>query len=361
MGAQQKVYIIQDSPESFQKSHAMISEITKRFHDVVELNLEAAIDRGFSDAVMIIVDVAPSDYDTVTTLKYILKDPRDEEIPILFLLSAMNRRQIIQAQQLGATKFLVHPVKRKEFTTTLRDIANNSIENSWENLSQTQSAALKVSLKVFEDTFDNINSGQPISNAAISESCDLIIQATAEKGLSDMLAAIRTHHNYTYRHSMMVCGYLTSFSMLLGIQGEDLQHLTIAGLLHDVGKAHVPPELLDKPGPLTDEEWVVMRTHPEHSRQILLDSDVHDDIKDGAVHHHEKIDGTGYPDGLSGTQISDFARMVAIADVFSGLTEKRAYKTSMSNQKAYDIMCEMVGHLDQDLVRVFKPIALEMD
>lgn len=361
MSEQRKVYIIRDSSESFDKSHAMVSKVTKRFHDVEDLDLETAIDRDFSDAIMIIMDVPPSDYDTVTTLKYILKTPREEEIPILFLLSSMNRRQIIQAQQLGAAKFLVHPIKPKEFTTTLRDIANNSIETSWENLSQTQSAALKVSLKVFEDTFENIKNGQPISNAKISESCDLIIKATAEKGLADMLAAIRTHHNYTYRHSMMVCGYLTSFSMLLGIQGEELQHLTIAGLLHDVGKAHVPPELLDKPGPLTDEEWVVMRTHPGHSRQILLDSDVHDDIKDGAVHHHEKIDGTGYPDGLSGTQISDFARMVAIADVFSGLTEKRAYKASMSNQKAYGIMCEMVEHLDQDLVRVFKPIALEMD
>ena len=361
MSEQKKVYIIQGPPESFDKSHVMVSKITKRFHDVISLNLETAIDSDFSDAIMIIVDVPPSDYDTVTTLKYILKDPRDKEIPILFLLSAMNRRQIVQVQQLGATKFLVHPVNRKEFTTTLRDIANHSIETSWENLSQTQSAALKVSLKVFEDTFENIKTGQPISNAEISESCDLIIQATAEKGLANMLAAIRTHHNYTYRHSMMVCGYLTSFSILLGIQGEELQHLAIVGLLHDVGKAHVPPELLDKPGPLTDEEWVVMRMHPEHSRRILKDSDVHDDIKDGAIHHHEKIDGTGYPDGLSGTQISDFARMVAIADVFSGLTEKRAYKASMSNQKAYNIMVSMVGHLDQDLVRVFKPIALEMD
>ena len=361
MSVQQKVYIIHEAPKSHHKSHVMVSRVTKQFHDVVELNLEAALDRVLSDAIMIIVDVPPSDYDTVTTLKYILKTPREDEIPILFLLSAMKRRQIVQAQQLGATKFLVHPIDDNEFTTTLRDIANHSIETSWENLSQTQTAALKISLKVFEDTFEHIKNGQPISNAEISESCDLIIQATAEKGLSDMLAAIRTHHNYTYRHSMMVCGYLTSFSMLLGIQSEDLQHLTIAGLLHDVGKAHVPPELLDKPGPLTDEEWDIMRTHPEHSRQILRDSDVHDDIKDGAVHHHEKIDGTGYPDGLAGTQITDFARMVAIADVFSGLTEKRAYKTSMSNQKAYDIMCDMAGHLDQDLVRVFKPIALETE
>ncbi len=360
MSGQKTVYIIKRSLESPTPDSAIISKITAQFHDVIEVDLEEAIDYDFSDAIMIIVDVPPSDYDTVTSLKLILKKPNEQETPSLFLLSEMARRQIIKAQTLGATKFLIHPVDPVEFKITLRAIANHSIENSWANLSQTQSSALKVSLKVFEDTFENIKKGRPVSNEEIRMSCDLIIQATAEKGLVDLLAAIRTHHNYTYRHSMMVCGYLTSFCMLLGIQGEELQRLSIAGLLHDIGKARVPPELLDKPGALNEEEWVIMRQHPEHSRQILKNSDVHEDVRDGATHHHEKMDGTGYPDGLTGAQISDFARMVAIADVFSGLTEKRAYKSSMSDEKAYEIMCSMTTHLDQDLVRVFEPVALNM-
>lgn len=360
MSGLKKVYIIRRHSETQSEASAMIFEITARFHDVLEINLEAAVNYDFSDAIMLIIDVPPTDHETVTVLKSILKDPQDQETPSIFLLSEMARRQLIKTQTLGATAFLIHPVNPDEYITTLRDIANNAIENSWAHLSKTQSSALKVSLKVFEDTFDHIKNGQPISNEDIRESCDLIIQATAEKGLVDMLASIRTHHNYTYRHSMMVCGYLTSFCILLGIHGEELQRLSIAGLLHDIGKARVPLDLLDKPGPLTEEEWEVMRQHPEHSRQILMDSDVHEDVKDGAIHHHEKIDGSGYPDGLQDTQISDFARMVAIADVFSGLTEKRAYKASMSNSKAYDIMLSMNAHLDQDLVRVFKPIALEI-
>ena len=357
----QKVYIIRPELGPLDEEHAKISEITARYHDIVELDLEGAVDQDFSDAIMLIIDVPPTDYETMTSLQYIVKKPNEQEIPTLFLLSEMARRQLIKAQKLGASKFLVHPVNHAEFITTLGEVANRSIENSWANLTTTQSSALKASLKVFEDTFEHIKNGRPVSNEEIRESCDLIIQATAEEGLVDMLASIRTHHNYTYRHSMMVCGYLTSFCMLLGIHGEELQRLSIAGLLHDIGKALVPPELLDKPGALTEEEWDVMRQHPEHSRQILKNSDVHDDVREGAVHHHERIDGTGYPDGLVGSQISDFARMVAIADVFSGLTEKRAYKPSMSNQKAYDIMVDMSEHLDQDLVRVFKPIALDVD
>lgn len=362
MAGYKQVYIIKRHLDEQDADHTMIKEITECYHDIVELSLEQAIDHDFSDAIMLVINISPKDYDTLTALQYVVKGPNEMDIPLLFLLKKMARRELIKAQKLGAARILVFPLNREEYVHTLQEIATESIENSWHDLSETQATALKVSLKVFEDTFAHIKDGQPISNDAIRESCDLIIKAAAEEGLSEMLAAIRSHHNYTYRHSMMVCGYLTSFSILLGITGEELQHLAICGMLHDIGKADVPEELLNKPGPLLDHEWDQMRMHPEHSRRILETSDVHEDVKDGSIHHHEKLDGTGYPDRLAGPQISDFARMVAIADIFSGLTEKRAYKASMSNQKAYDIMVELGGtHLDPDLVRVFKPIALDMD
>lgn len=174
-----------------------------------------------------------------------------------------------------------------------------------------------------------------------------------------MMSAIRTHHNYTYRHSMMVSGYLISFALLLGIRGQDLQNIAVGGILHDIGKALIPLGILDKPGPLNQEEWQEMRKHPTHSRKNMMGSDCHPSVIDGCVHHHEKLDGTGYPEGLKGDEISDIARMVAIADVFSGLTEKRSYKPSLSNKKAFDIMLSMDGHLDLDLVSAFKPIAIQ--
>lgn len=352
-----QVYIIRHN-DARGTHHNNITKLTSYHHDVTELTLEEALETDKSDALMLIMDVAPDNFDTITTLRLILKSERIKKIPILFILSSMRRVQIIQANTLGATDFLVHPVEHDEFQKKLKAIANNNIEQSWENLSATQSAALKVSLKVFEDTFENIKKGEPLRDKEIRESCDLIIKATAEEGLGAMVTAIRTHHNYTYRHSMMVSGYLVSFAMLLGIKGLDLQNIAVSGILHDIGKARVPTELLNKPSTLTVGEWEEMRKHPEYSREILKNSDCHPDVIDGCVHHHEKINGTGYPDGLADAQITNIARMVAIADVFSGLTEKRSYKKSLSNQKAYDIMLTMNDHLDMDLVAAFKPIAL---
>lgn len=345
--------------EASGKHHKQVTKLTSYFHDVVELNLEEALEENFSDPLLIILDIAPDNYERISTLKDILGNKSLNKIPIFFILSSLRRIEIIQANNLGATDFITHPIDPKEFQKKLEAIANKTIEKSWENLNPTQTAALKVSLKVFEDTFDGIKSGNKLPDNEIRESCDLLIKATAEAGISDMMSAIRTHHNYTYRHSMMVSGYLAAFALLLGISGQDLQNVTVGGILHDIGKAHVPTELLNKPGPLTDEEWQEMKKHPAHSRKILENSNCHPDVVDGCIHHHEKLDGTGYPDGLKGDEISDIARMVSIADVFSGLTEKRSYKPSLSNQEAYDIMLGMEGHLDLDLVNAFKPIALQ--
>lgn len=355
------VYIIREDKKLETKSEASVRKLTSLYHDIRELSLEQAVDIDLTTAIMIIVDVAPIDYDTVTTLKIILKEPKNKSIPFLFIISKMERKQIIQTHILGAIDYLSHPINADNFTSKLEAIANDSIEKSWQSLSKTQEAALKVSLKVFEDTFSNIRDGKNLSNEDMRESCDLIIKATAEEGLASMISAIRTHHNYTYRHSMMVSGYLTSFGLLIGISGEELQNLTTCGLLHDIGKAKISPYLLNKPGALNDEEWVEMKKHPEHSKEILEKSDCHDDVKDGSYHHHEKLDGSGYPHGLSGSQISDIARMVAISDIFSGLTEKRSYKESMSNKKAYEIMLSMENHLDMDLLGAFKPVALNLN
>lgn len=103
-----------------------------------------------------------------------------------------------------------------------------------------------------------------------------------------------------------------------------------------------------------------MRTHPEHSRAILLrESGLSEEIVAMAVHHHEKLDGTGYPDGLSGAQLNDHARITAIADVYSALIEERAYKPAMPPEKALEMMAGFKGHLDPDLVRAFRSFILE--
>lgn len=352
------VYIIRIENKPNSTDQASVTDLVSRYHYTAELSIEEAKDIDLDKAIMLIIDLPLNNFNTVTALREILNQPQNQSIPTLFILDKLNRRQTVQVQSLRGTDFLTHPINPKVFLTKLEKIANNSIENSWSDLTKIQEAALRASLKVFEDIIANISNGQPISNDDVRMCCDLTIEATRDEGLASMISAIRTHHNYTYRHSMMVSAYMAAFGLLIGINNIELQNLVSCGLLHDIGKARVPSDLLNKPAPLTKIEWLEMHRHPEYSREILETSDCHNDIKDGAIHHHEKLDGTGYPDGLMGKEVSDIARMVAIADVFSGLTEKRTYKESLSNQDAYDIMLTMKGHLDMDLLKAFKPVTI---
>lgn len=181
-------------------------------------------------------------------------------------------------------------------------------------------------------------------------------------GLNEWIDALDRHHNYSFRHSMFVCGSLTYFAHSLGIRGADLELLTVGGLLHDIGKSSIPNAILDKPGKLDDEEWEAMKKHPEYSRTILLNEQNLDKIiVTMAASHHERLDGTGYPDGLSGPSIADYVRLTAIADVYSALIDKRAYKGSMSSEDALDLMGKFEGHLDPDLLRSFREFVLDHD
>jgi putative nucleotidyltransferase with HDIG domain len=152
-----------------------------------------------------------------------------------------------------------------------------------------------------------------------------------------------------------------SFANLLGVRGRDLENVVAAGMLHDLGKSAVPHDILDKPARLDHAEWAVMRQHPHWGAQILAGSNWAPEIIDAVRHHHERLDGEGYPDGLSGARVPDLTRLVTIADVFSALIDKRAYKNKMSGQGAFEIMRGAEGHLDLDFVRAFTPIAMSVD
>ncbi len=168
------------------------------------------------------------------------------------------------------------------------------------------------------------------------------------------MGSIEHYHDYTFTHCMFVCFTIVAFGEAIGIRNGDLPHLTLGALLHDIGKSRVPVAILDKPAKLDADEWRSMARHPELSREILsVEQSLERDIVEMAVHHHEKLDGTGYPDGLKGSEISDLVRLTAIADVYSALVDKRSYKPGFPPQKALEIMAEMKDTLDPDFVRSF--------
>ncbi|MFT3848020.1 MAG: HD-GYP domain-containing protein [Propionivibrio sp.] len=130
------------------------------------------------------------------------------------------------------------------------------------------------------------------------------------------LARLKTADDYTYMHSVAVCALMIALAKQLGLDAETTRRLGIAGLLHDLGKALMPMDVLNKPGKLTDEEFAIIKTHPEEGYKLLQGSTGADEIAlDVVLHHHEKTDGSGYPKRLKDAEISLFAKMGAVCDV----------------------------------------------
>jgi putative nucleotidyltransferase with HDIG domain len=169
------------------------------------------------------------------------------------------------------------------------------------------------------------------------------------------LARLKTIHDYTYMHSVAVCAMMVSLAKQLGLEEAQVRSAGLAGLLHDLGKAVMPLEVLNKPGKLTPEEFAVIKSHPVEGHKLLLDgADVDAIVLDVCLHHHEKTDGSGYPDGLKGAGISLFAKMGAVCDVYDAITSNRPYKPGWDPAESLRKMAEWTsGHFDPQVFQAF--------
>lgn len=169
------------------------------------------------------------------------------------------------------------------------------------------------------------------------------------------VARLKTVDDYTYMHSVAVCALMISLAGKLGLPKQELREVGLAGLLHDVGKMAIPLEILNKPGALTKEEFVRIQTHPVAGHRMLLEGGgVSGAALDVCLHHHEKIDGSGYPDRLRGTQISLTAKMGAVCDVYDAITSDRPYKKGLDPSFALHKMDEWkTGHFEPAMFIAF--------
>ncbi len=183
------------------------------------------------------------------------------------------------------------------------------------------------------------------------------ISASVERnpGALVSLARLKTADDYTYLHSVAVCGLMISLGRQLGLDAQQLREAGFAGLLHDMGKALVPVEVLNKPGKLTDSEFAIVKKHPELGHGLLLESGTVGAMAlDVCLHHHEKVDGTGYPHRLNGDAISLHAKMGAVCDVYDAITSNRPYKAGWNPAESIRRMAEWAnGHFDERVFHAF--------
>lgn len=168
------------------------------------------------------------------------------------------------------------------------------------------------------------------------------------------LTKIREKDDYLLEHSLNVAILLANFGSFLGMSESEVQDLSYAGFLHDLGKIKIPDEILHKPGRLTESEMDIMKGHVKHGVDYLKETDIASPLIQAISEHHERLDGLGYPAGTKGENISRAGRMLAIADMYDALTADRVYKPGMSSQKAFSIlMSDAPSRLDQSLVQQF--------
>lgn len=168
------------------------------------------------------------------------------------------------------------------------------------------------------------------------------------------LARLKNADDYTYMHSVAVCALMLATARQLGLSEDYIRLAGIAGLLHDVGKLTIPDSILNKPQKLSDTEFERVKLHPEAGGAILRQSpDVDALVLDVCLHHHEKADGSGYPHRLAGNQISLFAQMGAVCDVYDAVTSNRPYNRGWDPAEAIQRMSTWKGHFDQRVFQAF--------
>lgn len=169
------------------------------------------------------------------------------------------------------------------------------------------------------------------------------------------LARLKSADDYTYMHSVAVCALMVVLGRQLGLNNAQVHSAGVAGLLHDLGKLKMPMHVLNKPGKLTDAEYQTIKGHPQMGYDMLRDAPGVDPVAlDVCLHHHEKVDGSGYPKGLQDQQISLYAKMGAVCDVYDAITSNRPYKAGWDPAESLRKMAEWApGHFDQKVFHAF--------
>lgn len=198
-----------------------------------------------------------------------------------------------------------------------------------------------------------------LGRALEAERCQPLVDDIAQSvfrnpGALVSLARLKTADDYSYMHSVAVCALMVALGHQMGLDDASCREAGMAGLLHDLGKAAMPLHILNKPTKLTEPEFAVIRTHPERGWQMLQEARGASELAlDVCLHHHERMDGTGYPHQLPADQISSCARMGAVCDVYDAVTSNRPYKAGWDPAESMARMASWKGHFDDTVFRHF--------
>jgi HD-GYP domain-containing protein (c-di-GMP phosphodiesterase class II) len=214
---------------------------------------------------------------------------------------------------------------------------------------------IKESKQAVASMLKDIRLGKAINVEAILPLVDEISASiTRNEGALISLVRLKTQDDYTYMHSVAVCALMTALAKQLELSESEIKQVGLAGLLHDVGKSKIPLDVLNKPGALTDSEFDLVKLHPQRGYDLLIEAKIIDSVAlDVCLNHHEKLDGSGYPHRLKDAEISLYAKMGAVCDVYDAVTSNRPYKAGWEPGMSLKRMAQWTNHFDQVVFKAF--------
>ena len=227
------------------------------------------------------------------------------------------------------------------------------------NIAQEAARAVKICAHAkgaVTSMFHEARMGKALSgNDALEVVEEISSSVLRNPGAIISLARLKNIDDYTYMHSVAVCALMVALARQLNLNTEEVRQAGLAGLVHDIGKMMMPMDVLNKPGKLTNEEFDIIKGHPEAGHKLLLDGENINRIAlDVCLHHHEKTNGSGYPKGLKGDEISLYAKMGAVCDVYDAITSNRPYKNGWEPSESLRKMAEWGdGHFDKVVFDAF--------
>lgn len=287
------VIVVDDDAANLQVAGSILSKASMRVTALKsgQKLLEYVQEKGEPD--LILLDINMPEMDGFETMKR-LREQGNDEVPVIFLTADENEQTEMKGLSLGAMDFIKKPFVPDVLTLRARHIIE--LSHLQKNLE------LEVEKKSKENELLFLH----------------VVQCLAD--------AIDAKDTYTNGHSGRVASYSKEIARRSGLKGKELDNVYMMGLLHDVGKIGIPDAIINKPAKLTDEEFEQIKNHPVMGARILKNIKEMPKLANGARWHHERFSGGGYPDGLSGEDIPEEARIIAVADSYDAMTSRRSYR-----------------------------------
>ncbi len=310
---------------------------------------------------VILLDINMPGMSGLETLIQIRADGKSSKSPVIMIATYNHLDFVGEAIRQGASDYMVKPFNLSMIFDRVSRWVSASVELKWKDLKPEQENLLLTTSKTLDSAFHSVRTNGELPFKKMRETASLIITVIENKNITGALDAVKDHDNYTFVHSLRVGIYMTLFGQALaGFIRDDLIVIATGGITHDIGKARTPLNILNKPAKLDDHEMKIMMEHVVHTYDILKNTPgVPAPVIDIGWLHHERMDGSGYPRGLKGNSASILGRMAAIVDVYVALTDNRVYRRSCAPEKAFEVMKNLSGLFDCDLLKDFKEAALD--